>query len=168
MMEIAIDVKISPFLKSDVLQFGFKTQISTSHALFSLKSTVDYFTKLSSDVFVSYLDCSKAFDRISHYGLFNKLIGRKVPLCFLLIIIFWHLGMICRVKWGDSYGNYFDVPLGTKQGGISSPGYFGLYVNDMIELLRKQGIGCHILKTFIACIMFADDLALVAPSRVAL
>ena len=80
----------------------------------------------------------------------------------------WHIGMSCRVRWGNSLSDEFDVPLGTKQGGISSPGFFSLYVNDIIHLLRKRGIGCHILNHFIGCILFADDLTLLAPTRAAL
>ena len=76
--------------------------------------------------------------------------------------------MVCRVKWADVLSDKFDVPLGTKQGGISSPGFFGLYINDMVELLRKKVVGCHIIRTFLACNLFADDLALLAPTRHAL
>ena len=76
--------------------------------------------------------------------------------------------MVCKVKWADVFSDQFSVPLGTKQGGISSPGFFALYMNDMIEILRRKGVGCHIIDMFVACIMFADDLALLAPSRRAL
>ena len=70
LFEIAVDVKISPLLISDHSQFGFKKRTSTTHALHVLRSTTDYFTSRGSRVFVSFLDSSKAFDRISHYGLF--------------------------------------------------------------------------------------------------
>jgi hypothetical protein len=102
LFEIALQTKFSHFLGSDDLQFGFKQQTSTSHALFTLKSSVEYFVERGSSVFVTFMDCSKAFDRISHYGLFNKLMLRGVPLCFLMILIFWYLNMSCCCKWGDS------------------------------------------------------------------
>ena len=121
-----------------------------------------------SDGFIALLDSQKAFDRICHYGLFLKLLERGVPLCLLFIIIFWHLNMSCKVKWGMAYSEEFNVPLGTKQGGISSPGYFSIYINDMVDLLRKSGVGCHLINIFIGCILFADDLALLSPSRSAL
>ena len=38
----------------------------------------------------------------------------------------------------------------------------------MVDLLRARGVGCHILNMFVACILFADDMALLAPSRKAL
>ena len=44
---------------------------------------------------VSFLDCTKAFDRVPHYGLFLKLMEKSVPLCLLLFIIVWHLNMSC-------------------------------------------------------------------------
>ena len=168
LFEQALDLKIAPYLGSDYLQFGFKRKTSTSHALFTLKSTIDYFNSRGSDVFVAFMDCTKAFDRISHHGLFIKLMDRGMPLCLLLIIMFWHLNMSCRVKWGGAVSEEFAVPLGTKQGGISSPGFFSLYINDLIEILRKSGFGCHIIRVFIGCIFFADDIALMAPSRSAL
>ena len=90
-------------------------------------TTINHFTNKGSNVYVSFLDCSKAFDRISHFGLFIKLIDRSVPLCFLLLIMAWHLNMTCRVKWGDAFSNDFPVPLGTKQGGIISPKFFAVY-----------------------------------------
>ena len=70
LFEKAIGLKISPNLESDQLQFGFK---STEHALFVLKSTKNDFADKGSNAFVTFLECSKAFDRISHYGRFLKL-----------------------------------------------------------------------------------------------
>ena len=40
----------------------------------------NYFTSRGSDVFVSFMDFSKVFDQISHFGLFLKLLRRGVPL----------------------------------------------------------------------------------------
>ena len=73
--------------------------------------------------------------------------------------------MSCRVKWSNAYSEFFPVPLGTKQGGIMSPRFFATYINDMIGILRNSGIGCHLMKLFVACFLFADDLALISPSR---
>ena len=165
LFEKAIDLKLSPYLDSDHLQFGFKKRTSRPHALFALKSTVDHFTEKGSDVFACFLDCTKSFDRISHYGLFIKLMDRHVPLCLLLLVIAWHLNMTCRVKWGVAESIEFVVPLGTNQGGIISPKLFSLYIDDIAKILRNQGVGCHFLKLFIGCILFADDMALLVASQ---
>jgi hypothetical protein len=93
MFENVLKLKFGHYLTSDCRQFGFKQKHSTSHAAFTLKTCSDYFTDRGSDVYISFLDFSKAFDSISHYGLFSKLMSRGFPLCFLLIIVSWYLNM---------------------------------------------------------------------------
>ena len=165
MFELLQRAKFGYFIQSGNLQFGFKQGLSTSHALYCLKRTVDHFSENGSRVFLSFLDCSKAFDRISHYGLFIKLIKRNVPLCFLLCVIYLYLNMSCKVKWNGVYSHSFEIPTGTKQGGILSPDFFALYLHDLMEMLKSSGYGCHLIQLCIACIFFADDVALLSPSR---
>ena len=43
-------------MKTDDLQFGFKRKTGTSHAIYTLKSTVDYFVQNGSKVYVAFLD----------------------------------------------------------------------------------------------------------------
>ena len=38
-------------------------------------------------------------------------------------------------------------------------------MNDLLIILRKNGLGCHVDSLFVGAIMFADDLALLAPTR---
>ena len=42
------------------------------------------------------------------------------------------------------------------------------FIPYLILLLRKKGLGCHFKSLFVGAIMFADDLALIAPSRYAM
>ena len=165
LFEHCLLAKFGCFLNSDDLQFGFKRRHSTSHAIFTLRSCVDYYTEHHSNVFVTFLDCSKAFDKVSHYGIFLKLISRNVPLCFLNIMIYWYLNLFCCCQWNGVKSDFFRVITGTKQGGVLSPKIFSLYVDDLIIILRRRGVGCHILQMFLACILYADDLCLIAPSR---
>ena len=74
------------FLSTSEYQFGFKRNSSTSHALHCLKQTVNFYVNHGSRVYCTFLDASKAFDRLVHSGLFIKLMDRKVPLVFLNII----------------------------------------------------------------------------------
>ena len=157
--------KFRYFLPQSDYQFGFKPGLSTSHAIYSLKKTVDYFTGNGSRVFLSFLDCSKAFDRISHWGLFVKLIKQNVPLCFLLSVMYLYLNMSCTVKWNEKMSGSFDIPTGTKQGGILSPDFFSMYMHDLIERLKLCGFGCDVIQMCISCIFFADDVVLLSPSR---
>ena len=59
LFEKAIDLKISPYLETDHLQFGFKKQTSTTHALFTLKNTVNHFTERGSNVLYPFSTAQK-------------------------------------------------------------------------------------------------------------
>lgn len=168
LFEYVIQIKTGHLLETDELQFGFKGRTSTSHAIYTLQTTINYFNTKGSKVYVAFLDCSKAFDRISHQGLFLKLIDRKFPLCILMCLVYWYANMTCVVKWGSEKSRTFEIPLGIKQGGINSPDYFSLYCDGLIKLLRKKKIGCNLFMIFLAIIMFADDMCLLAPTRSAL
>ena len=43
-----------------------------------------------------------------------------------------------------------------------------VYINDLVVILQKMGIGCHVIQYFIACLLLADDMSLLAPTRDAL
>ena len=168
LFEFAIQLKTSHLLATDDLQFGFKRKTSTNHALYSLKATVNHYTDKGSNVYVAFLDCTKAFDRISHFGLFSKLIQRGIPLCILMCLVYWYMNMECNVKWENEFSRSFKVPLGIKQGGINSPDFFGIYIDDIAAILRNSNVGCYLFAIFLAMILFADDLCLMAPTRHAL
>ena len=80
-------------LESDMLQYGFKKNCSTSHALFSFGESVPvrYFTAQGSQVYCVSLDASKAFDRVLHSGLFMKLANRGISLSFIKLLKYWYI-----------------------------------------------------------------------------
>jgi hypothetical protein len=70
-------------LASCDLQFGFKRNSSTNLCSMVLKETLSYYVNNQTPVFCTFLDASKAFDRI-HYGkLFDLLIKRNLPACII-------------------------------------------------------------------------------------
>ena len=67
-------------LSSDSLQFGFKKQSSCSHALFTVRNTVQHYVKNGCTVSICALDLSKAFDKVDHFGLLQLLMNRHTYL----------------------------------------------------------------------------------------
>ena len=100
LFEMAILTRIGHLLTTDNLQFGYKKRHSCSHAVFVLRSCIDYFTTHGSNVFATFLDCSKGFDKVNHNRLFIKLMKRGKPLFFefthLLVFKFDKLG---EMEW---------------------------------------------------------------------
>ena len=93
---------------------------------------------------------------------------RKIPLCFLNILRYWYSNLTSTVKWNGAYSRSFVVRSGVRQGGVLSPHLFAIYVDDLIVILRKLKVGCHILDEFVAALVYADDFCLLAPCRSAL
>ena len=58
-------------------QFGFKKKHSTDLCVFTVKSTIKYYNMYNSPVYSCFLDASKAYDRVNHWTLFNKLLKRS-------------------------------------------------------------------------------------------
>ena len=158
LFEHAILQKIGHLLFTDNIQFGFKEKLSTAHALIVLRERVDYFVSHGSNTFVAFMDCSKAFDKISHYGLFLKLMERNVPLCFIDILVYWLSNLTSQCCWASVLSDPFPVISGIKQGGVISPKLFIVYMDELLLSLRKAGVGCHVRSSFVGAIMFADDL----------
>ena len=73
-----------------------------------------------------------------------------------------------RVKLNDCISHVYAVSNCVKQGGVMSPLLFNLYVQDLIECLDRKGLGCHMGNYFSGCLVYADDITLVAPSAAAL
>ena len=162
--EHILKILFGDYLSTTSLQFGFKKKNSTAHALYCLKETVTYYINHGNRVYCSFLDASKAFDRLIHSGLFLKLLDRNVPKIFLDIIITWYDGLYCRVQWDGCFSEWFFVAAGVRQGGVLSPDFYGIYVDNLICILKSSGVGCYYLDKFAAALLYADDLAILAPS----
>jgi len=76
-----------------------------------------------------------------------------------------YLNQKCSVQYGNCKSNEFKVTNGVKQGGVLSPLLFAMYLDVLLIDLSKSGYGCHIGKTFVGAVAYADDLALLSPSK---
>ena len=66
------------------------------------------------------------------------------------------------------FSDVFKVSNGVRQGGILSPAFFNLYMNDLSVALTKEGYGCQINGNVINHLFYADDSVLLSPSPFAL
>ena len=168
LFEHALLLKVGHLLTTDNLQFGYKQKHSISHAIFTLRSCIEFFTSRGSNVIAAFLDCSKGFDKIDHSAIFMKLMQRNIPLCALNLMIYWYSNLSSVVKWNNAYSYTFSVRSGVRQGGVLSPRLFTVYLDDLFRLLKESNVGCYIKNLFVAAIIYADDICLLAPCRSAL
>ena len=154
-------------LTPSVHQFGFQAGKSTTLCSWAVMETINYFTNRGSPVFVCLLDLTKAFDCVKLSILFNKL-SMKIPAIMIRILIFSYKQQKCMVNWSDHPSSQFGISNGVRRGAVLSPALFNYYIDDLYEQLRKTGQGCTIDRVYFGCFSYADDLAVLAPSREAL
>lgn len=151
-------------LLSPNLQFGFQRGCSTTMCSWTMLESINYFTNRGSPMYVCLLDLTKAFDHLKYDILFKKL-STKIPPIFLRLVIVTYLSQSCCVRWDSTKSTYFNVTNGVRQGAVASPKYFNVYIDDLFNILKESGFGCYIDGFFYGLLGYADDCALLSPSR---
>lgn len=158
----------SGYLELDDLQFAYQKDCSPSLCTWMVIETVNYFLSKGSNVYICLFDMKKAFDLISHFKLFKKLMKTDIPSIFIRLILFIYMSQYSSVKWNETYSEYFFLRNGVRQGAVLSGIFFCLYMNDFYIELRRRKIGCWVNGNYHGGFGFSDDITLLAPSITAL
>ena len=153
-------------LQSDILQFGYKKNMSGTQCSWMVLEVVSYYFRHNTTVQAAYLDCTKTFDTCVFSTLFTKVLDRGVPAIVVRVLLKIYRTHRCWVKWsaGQSVLHVFGIS-GTRQGSRVSPSIFAVYLDGLLCELRDSGVGCHVGDVFVGVGAFADDLVLLAPSH---
>ena len=88
-----------------------------------------HFVNNGSKVHCTFLDASKAFDKVLLNGLYVKLIERGAPFSFIRILMALYSGLMqCAVVWNGIVGYRFDIKCGVRREGVLSAYlFFSIY-----------------------------------------
>ena len=164
LLEIVILNRQTNALKTSELQYGFKTESSTTMCTFMVLETISYYKSRGSNVHMLLLDASKAFDRVNYIKLFNKLIEKGMCPLIVRLLLNMYINQKLQVKWNSCISTKFNVTNGVRQGGILSPMFFSVYIDDLLIKLKNNAVGCHIGNHYVGALGYADDLILLCPS----
>lgn len=149
-------------------QFGFKINHGTDMCIFALKELLRKYKGKNSTVFMCFLDASKAFDRVNHSKLFQKLCKARVPKYIVRCLSYWYAHQTMLVKWDNCISAPFQIGNGVRQGSLLSPILFNFYMNDLSKELNKCRTGCLVGGVVVNHLMYADDLVVFSPSSAGL
>ncbi|CAG2209834.1 unnamed protein product [Mytilus edulis] len=145
------------------LQRGFIEGVSSLCAAF-LTSDIEESKKFKILLILITLDAEKAFDKLNHEILFNKLYhyGIKGKLWKLLRNLY--KGMSIKVKWEGQCTEDVMVLQGIQQGGNLSTTLYKCYNNVILDSILKSGLGACNGDIQVPEPTCADDIAVLANS----
>ena len=97
-------------------QCGFRKTRSTTDMVFVLRQLLEKNREHHKDLYIAFINLSKAFDTINRELLWKHLSKLGVPPKFLSILQQLHDGMQARVLTGELQSEFFEVKVGVKQG----------------------------------------------------
>ncbi|KAG7299102.1 hypothetical protein JYU34_017603 [Plutella xylostella] len=168
-LDSLLDRHLESHLHLHDAQFGFRSGLSTESAILSLKQTVRYYTDRKTPIYACFLDLSKAFDLVQYNILWEKMLqDTDIPVELISVFKYWYENQTNSVKWANTQSETYRLDCGVRQGGLTSPKLFNLYVNRLIVELSSTKVGCSIDGQMINNISYADDMVLLSPSIAAL
>ena len=164
LMDIIMMATCGNSLDTSELQFAYKPGHSTTMCTTVMKEVIQHYKNNDSDVYLCFLDASKAFDRISYETLFGILIDRKFPAPYIRLLMDNYVKQDIRIKWGSTLSKPFKGSNGVRQGGVISPVLFTVYMDRLVERLKQCNAGCWVGHKYFGTLIYADDIVLISPS----
>ena len=168
LMDGILLVNCSRVFQTSDLQYGFKQRHSTNQCTFVVNEVIQYYSNNDSNVYMTLIDASKAFDRVQYVKLFKLLLSRNVCPIVARFLCVMYTTQSFRVKWCSHITELTRASNGVKQGGVMSPLLFTLYIDVLLCRLQNSGYGCHIGNIFCGAMGYADDVILLAPTVTAM
>ena len=103
------------------------------------------------------IDSSKAFDVVHHVILKKTLFEEGVAPDLWNIVDNLYSRMSSKVKWQGECSESFAIGQGVRQGSILSPHLYKMYVNPLLEDLKRNALGACIGTIYTGCLAVADD-----------
>ena len=91
-------------------------------------------------------------------NLIEKLIQRKVPMCFMRLQKHWYKEQTMQTKWVKHLSKPFHVSNGVRQEGVLDPYLFAVYLDDLSTELNNIEAGCYAGEVLLNYLMFADEI----------
>jgi len=143
------------------VQYGFRPERGTTFVTSFLNDLTAYFNHRGSPLHICGLDAERCFDSIWHDGLLHKLYQVLPPMHWLFLVN-WYRNSSAQVKWNKTLSYSFRIAKGMRQGSLLSPSLFNIFINELLEKLRKKSCGASISDFHFTTAAFADDISLVS------
>lgn len=128
------------------------------------KKILNHYKNRGNQVFATFIDFSKAFDRVNIWKLFHKLIDDGVSKSTIKLLSNWYSSQRSCIRWQGHFSEQFGMGNGTRQGAVLSPLLFNRYLRELILEVSQTKLGCCIGNLFMNILVYADDIVILTPS----
>lgn len=157
---VKVNCKLSQF------QAGFQKNKSCLDHAFVLNSVIQMQLLKNQRLYVCFIDLSQAFDTPDHNKLWKVLLDIGISPKFVRIFSFIYKMAHARVKTSDGLTDPIKIMKGVLQGESASPTIFNLFLEGIVNCISRQWIaGIRLLSITLHILLYADDMAILAPSK---
>ena len=155
-------------------QNGFRVGRSCIDHIFVMCTILRNRKLLGEETFLCFIDYKKAFDSVDRNLLLYKLSSIGVNGHMYSAISSLYSNPKSRVILQDYSTDYFDCPVGVKQGDCLSPTLFAIFINNLASEIKGSGVGIkiniedivgNVEITLINILLYADDIVLFAENE---
>ena len=120
-------------------QCGFRKDRGTIDMIFTPRQLQEKCQEQNMDLYMNFVDLTKAFDTVSREGLWNIMAKFGCPTKFIAMIRLFHDGMLARVQNDGGFSDPFRVTNGVKQGCVLAPTLFSIMFSAMLTAAFQDG-----------------------------
>ena len=145
-------------------QCGFVSDSGTRNAIFLLRMLAERTIEMKQDLYICFIDYTKAFDTVQHDKLLELIADLDVDGKDERIIRGIYLKQTAAVKINNVIGTFVEIKRGVRQGCVMSPDFWNLY-DEIIFRMMEHLPGINIGGQNINNIRYADDAALTGSTQ---
>lgn len=154
-------------------QAGFRPHRSTTQKITELTNLIKLATHTKRPMHLCYIDLRKAYDSVSHEGLWTTLRAMHISDHFIALLQSAYSDNTTQIITPHGLTDNVTITRGLRQGCPLSPLLFILLLEPLLQRMARDpdcpGMQCRILSddiaTCVKSLAYADDVALVAHSR---
>ena len=138
------------------MQYGFRKGCGTTDAMFVVKQLQEKHLEKQKDLFFTFVDLEKAYDRVPREVVYWCLRKRGVPERLIRLVQATYMNSSTVVRTVHGPTDPFSIRVGLHQGSALSPFLF-IVVMDTVTRHCREGLPWELL--------FADDLVIIAETK---
>lgn len=130
-----------------------------------LNSIISKVLSTGEKLYCVFIDYEKAFDRIDRSLLWHKLVYENVSSKFVRAVKSMYTEVKSCIKYKSILSGFFNSHMGLKQGDLSSPLMFMMFINDIVDNINSDLENIFTVEQIrFFMLLYADDAVVFAKS----